>query len=61
MTITRHTKSRGRKDASVADYLSAAILNGRLVPGQRLVEAELTSDLGVSRGPVREAFRRLSA
>jgi DNA-binding GntR family transcriptional regulator len=45
----------------VADYLSSAILNGRFVPGQRLVEAELTARLGVSRGPVREAFRRLSA
>lgn len=53
--------SHGRKEASVADYLSAAIMSGRLVPGQRLVEAELTSNLGVSRGPVREAFRRLSA
>jgi DNA-binding GntR family transcriptional regulator len=53
--------SYGRKEASVADYLSAAIMSGRFVPGQRLVEAELTSNLGVSRGPVREAFRRLSA
>lgn len=63
MTLIRHTKAQphGRKDASVADYLSSAILNGRFVPGQRLVESELTSNLGVSRGPVREAFRRLSA
>lgn len=51
----------GRKEASVADFLSAAIMSGRFVPGQRLVEAELTSNLGVSRGPVREALRRLSA
>lgn len=51
----------GRKDASVADYLSAAILNGRFVPGQRIVESEITASLGVSRGPVREALRRLSA
>lgn len=63
MAKTRELKERphGRKEASVADYLSAAILNGRLVPGQRLIEAELTANLGVSRGPVREAFRRLSA
>lgn len=45
----------------MADYLSSAIMSGRFVPGQRLVEAELTANLGVSRGPVREAFRRLSA
>jgi len=63
LTKIRELKDRphGRKEASVADYLSAAILNGRFVPGQRLVEAELTTNLGVSRGPVREAFRRLSA
>lgn len=54
-------RPHGRKEASVAHYLSAAILTGRFVPGQRLVEAELTTNLGVSRGPVREAFRRLSA
>lgn len=52
---------RGEKGQNVADYLGAAIRNGRFAPGQRLVEAELTSELGVSRGPVREAFRRLSA
>ncbi|SPC23302.1 GntR family transcriptional regulator [Cupriavidus oxalaticus] len=45
----------------VVDSLRQAILSGRLVPGQRLVEADLTRELGVSRGPVRESFRRLSA
>lgn len=34
---------------------------GRYVPGQRLVEADLTRDLEVSRGPVREALKRLAA
>lgn len=54
-------RQHGGTEASVADYLSSAIMNGHFVPGQRLVEAELTNNLGVSRGPVREAFRRLSA
>jgi DNA-binding GntR family transcriptional regulator len=45
----------------VAGTLRQAILGGRLVPGQRLVEADLTRDLGVSRGPVREALRQLTA
>ncbi|CAN7773015.1 GntR family transcriptional regulator [Cupriavidus necator] len=45
----------------VVESLRQAILSGRLVPGQRLVEADLTRELGVSRGPVRESFRRLSA
>jgi DNA-binding GntR family transcriptional regulator len=45
----------------VVEHISAGILAGRYVPGQRLVEADLTHALRVSRGPVREAFRRLDA
>jgi len=37
------------------------IRNGAYAPGQRMVEADFTAELGVSRGPVREAFRRLAA
>ncbi|HSM39206.1 MAG TPA: GntR family transcriptional regulator [Afifellaceae bacterium] len=51
----------GQKGPGIADYLRAAIRNGRFAPGQRLIEADLTSELDVSRGPVREAFRRLAA
>ena len=35
------------------------ILAGELAPGAKLVEADIASELGVSRGPVREAFRAL--
>jgi DNA-binding GntR family transcriptional regulator len=45
----------------VVDYVIDGIFAGRLVPGQRLVEADLARMLRVSRGPVREAFRRLDA
>jgi DNA-binding GntR family transcriptional regulator len=45
----------------VVDHLRNGVLQGRYAPGQRLVEADLTHDLHVSRGPLREAFRRLSA
>ena len=37
------------------------IRNGTYAPGQRMVEADFTAELGVSRGPVREAFRELAA
>jgi DNA-binding GntR family transcriptional regulator len=37
------------------------ILARRVSPGARLVEGELTARFSVSRGPVREALRRLSA
>jgi len=40
--------------------IRGGIRDGRFVPGQRLVVADLTSALGVSAGPVREAIRRLS-
>lgn len=36
-----------------------ALLSGALRPGERLVEAELARRAGTSRGPVREAIRRL--
>ncbi|MEP9355378.1 GntR family transcriptional regulator [Xanthobacter sp. KR7-65] len=41
--------------------LREAIFAGRLVPGQRLIAGDLTAEIGISRGTVREAFRRLEA
>ena len=37
------------------------LYDGRFEPGHRLIEAELTEQYGVSRGPVREALNRLAA
>lgn len=39
--------------------IGAAILEGRLHPGQRLRDVELAAQLGISRTPVREALQRL--
>jgi DNA-binding GntR family transcriptional regulator len=36
-----------------------AILSGQLSPGARLIQADLAMQLGISRAPVREAFRKL--
>lgn len=41
--------------------LRQAIEHGMLAPGQRLIEADLTREYSVSRGPLREAFVRLAA
>lgn len=44
---------------AVQQEIERAILRGELVPGAKLNEADLAERLGVSRGPVREAFRML--
>ncbi|HTR83953.1 MAG TPA: GntR family transcriptional regulator [Reyranella sp.] len=45
----------------VSEQIRDLILGGRLKPGERLVEDRLSTELGVSRVPVREALRGLSA
>lgn len=55
----------GEAHQSLAELVCAdvrnRILSGALQPGQRLVEENLASQLGVSRNPVREAIRMLAA
>ena len=46
---------------AAADRLREAILDGSLVQGQHLVEIETARKLGISRGPLREAFKMLAA
>lgn len=48
-----------RRDFAV-DSIRAAIIDGRLAPGDLLVESQLAEQLGVSRVPIREALQRLS-
>lgn len=43
----------------VAERIEAAIISGQLEPGSRVSEQALAASLGVSRGPLREAIRRL--
>lgn len=45
----------------VQDNLRQAIISGRLAPGVRLIERELTEMMGVSRTVVREALRQLES
>ena len=53
--------AHGATVAFIVERLREHILAGRLAPGSRLVECELTARFSVSRGPVREALRRLAA
>jgi len=45
--------------SAVSDAIHKGIIGGELVPGQRLVEAEICEWLGASRGVVRSAFMDL--
>lgn len=45
--------------SEAATAIRQAILNGELVQGERVNEVRLSETLGISRGPLREALRRL--
>jgi DNA-binding GntR family transcriptional regulator len=49
------------RPAVVTEALRAAILDGRLSPGGRLIQEQLARELRVSRTPLREALRALEA
>jgi DNA-binding GntR family transcriptional regulator len=68
--VTRASTARTKAELSehapsssdrVAKAVTNSILSGRWFPGQRLIEGDLARDLHVSRGTVREAFKRLAA
>ena len=46
---------------NAVDTLRRMILSGELGPGQRLTEMSISKQLGMSRTPIREAFRTLAA
>ncbi|SAI68018.1 GntR family transcriptional regulator [Bordetella ansorpii] len=56
---TRKEDSEGPLANQVFDHLLEAIYQGRLLPGSVVNEVALAQEFGVSRGPVREAVRRL--
>lgn len=66
MTLSSRPSQTGRlRILSVVDHVYEAlrerILAGSIPPGTRLRQAALAEELGVSRTPLREALRRLSA
>lgn len=54
-------RRKGRLHLEVVQQLRRRILASELPPGTRLREVQLCSELGVSRTPLREAFRTLAA
>jgi len=61
-TAAKKSTARGAAGTvQVVDWVRERIRHGELVPGQRLVEANIVEATGCSRGKVREALRRLEA
>jgi DNA-binding GntR family transcriptional regulator len=64
VTLPRPAPSEELTKVSLVDLavtrLSADILDGRLPPGERLIEEQLTARFGISRAPLREALRLLA-
>lgn len=52
--------SRASTAMRVAEVLRERIVAGEVAPGERLVELEISRELGVSRSPIREALLRLA-
>ncbi len=44
---------------SVFDQIRTAIVSGEIAPGSKINEPQLSKQFGISRGPLREAIRRL--
>lgn len=59
MTQNKLTGAAGRRH--VAETVRRALRSGDLVPGQRLVEYDLSEEYGVTRSAVREALQDLAA
>ena len=55
--VERHLTLRER----IVDFVKEAIIKGRLKPGERVPEPELAEMFGISRTPIREAFRQLES
>ncbi len=60
MPLPHATAARSLRLHDAYDVLRHAILNGQLRPGEALSETRVAARFGVSRTPIRDAFRRLS-
>ncbi|GJM71817.1 hypothetical protein HMSSN036_40330 [Paenibacillus macerans] len=59
MNLPNISKNRNTLSDHAYQVIRGAIVTLQLEPGQLVFESELGSTLGVSRTPIREAFRRL--
>ncbi len=55
--IERHLTLRER----IVEFIKDAVISGSLKPGERVPESEIAERFGISRTPIREAFRQLES
>jgi DNA-binding GntR family transcriptional regulator len=55
--IERHLTLRER----IVEFIKDAVISGTLKPGERVPESEIAERFGISRTPIREAFRQLES
>ena len=60
MAQATHLNERRTTVDAIFDHLHEEIVSLRLLPGDKISEAEVASQFGVSRQPVRDAFSRLA-
>lgn len=59
-TVAGQVPARGQLGQEAYDSIRTAILNCSFAPGMALSELAVSDELGVSKAPVRDAFRRLA-
>lgn len=55
----QNSPNEPKQTREVVEWVRERIRLGKFVPGQRLIEADITRDIGASRSKVREALQRL--
>lgn len=55
--VDKHLTLRER----IVDFIKDSVVSGRLKPGERVPEQEIADNFGISRTPIREAFRQLES
>ncbi|MEG1971545.1 MAG: GntR family transcriptional regulator, partial [Oscillospiraceae bacterium] len=53
------TENKKTLSETAEKYLRERIINGKLLPNEKIVESDIAKQLNISRGPVREALRTL--
>src|ERR1700722_1081209 len=59
--LAESSRSTPTAEEEAYEHILVQIRSGRYAPNDRLIPEEIAADAGMSRMPVREAFRRLAA